>query len=294
MRADADRSEVKSLRSNLRVRVLVPTAILALLGIAAYAFAFSGTPGGSEEPLPPIQPPAAASSGKGTPGATLASWRKSANKICRTLNDDTAELATPQTQAELLILLPASLDMAQAAVVELRAVPAPKAQAKRIEKMLKQFDRFVAVQRKAVTTLQGNDAEGFSELTARAFAANDAGSEIARDLGAAQCAVGSTEDTDLAAALERNRIVVAVLYSPASSVDTLTIREARAGAALAGAGFVALNVYDTHEIAPVTSQYSVRESPSVLIFVRHHGAVSQFAGYLDRDTVAQAADNAAL
>ena len=285
---------MKSLRSNLRVRVLVPTAILALLGIAAYAFAFSGTPGGSEEPLPPIQPPAAASGGKGTPGATLASWRKSANKICRTLNDDTAELATPQTQAELLILLPASLDMAQAAVVELRAVPAPKAQAKRIEKMLKQFDRFVAVQRKAVTALQGNDAEGFSELTARAFAANDAGSEIARDLGAAQCAVGSTEDTDLAAALERNRIVVAVLYSPASSVDTLTIREARAGAALAGAGFVALNVYDTHEIAPVTSQYSVRESPSVLIFVRHHGAVSQFAGYLDRDTVAQAADNAAL
>ena len=32
----------------------------------------------------------------------------------------------------------------------------------------------------------------------------------------------------------------------------------------------------------------------MLIFVRHHGAVSQFAGYLDRDTVAQAADNAAL
>ena len=290
---DADRSEVKSLRSNLRVRVLVPTAILALLGIAVGAFAFSGTPGGSEGPLPPAQPPAAAG-GQGTPGATLAAWRKSTNKICRTLNADTAELATPQTQAELLILLPASLDMAQAAIVELRAVPAPKAQAKRIEKMLKQFDRFVAVQRKAVTALQGNDAEGFSELTARAFAANDAGSEIARDLGAAQCAVGSTEDTDLAEALERNRIVVAVLYSPASSVDTLTIREARAGAALAGVGFVALNVYDTHEIAPVTAQYAVRESPSVLIFVRHHGAVSQFAGYLDRETVAQAADNAAL
>lgn len=293
MRPDADRSEVKSLRSNLRVRVLVPTAILALLGVAVGAFAFSGTPGGSEEPLPPIQRPAAAG-GKGTPGVTLAAWSKSANKICRTLNADTAELATPQTQAELLVLLPASLDMAQAAVVELRAVPAPKKQAKRIEKMLKQFDRFVAVQRQAVTALQGNDAEGFSELTARAFAANDAGSEIARDLGAAQCAVGSTEDTDLAAALERNRIVVAVLYSPASSVDTLTIREARAGAALSGAGFVALNVYDTHEIAPVTAQYPVRESPSVLIFVRHHGAVSQFAGYLDRDTVAQAADNAAL
>jgi hypothetical protein len=32
----------------------------------------------------------------------------------------------------------------------------------------------------------------------------------------------------------------------------------------------------------------------VLVFVRNKGAVSQFAGYLDRETVAQAADNAAL
>jgi len=293
MRPDADRSEVKSLRSNLRVRVLVPTAVLALLGIGAGAFAFSGTPGGSDEPLPPIKRPAAQGA-TGTPGVTLAAWRKGANAICATLNDDTAELATPQSQAELLVLLPASLDMAQAAIVELRAVPAPKAKAKRIERMLRQFERFVSAERQAVTALQGNDPEAFSELTARAFAANDAGSAIARDLGAPKCAVGSTEDTELETALRRDRIVVAVLYSPGSSVDTMTIREARAGAALAGAGFVALNVYDTHEIAPVTAQYAVRESPSVLVFVRHRGAVSQFAGYLDRDTVAQAADNAAL
>jgi hypothetical protein len=289
MRPNADRDEVKSLRSNLRVRVLVPVAVLALLGVGFYAFAFSGTPGGGE-PLPPVKHQPAA----GGKGVTLAAWRKSANKICATLNADTAELATPQSQAELLTLLPASLDLADQAIVELRAVPAPKAQAKRIEKMLKQFERFASVQRKAVTALQGNDAGTFSKLTARAFAANDAGSAIAHDLGAAKCAVGSTEDSDLETELARHRVVVAVLYAPGANVDTLAVREARAGAALAGAGFVAVNVYDTHEIAPVTAQYAVRESPSILVFVRNRGAVKQFAGYLDRETVAQAADNASL
>jgi hypothetical protein len=293
MRPNADRDEVKSLRSNLRVRVLVPVAVLALLGVGFYAFALSGTPGGSGDPLPPVNHQPAAG-GKGTPGAKLAAWRKDANAICATLNADTAELATPQSQAELLVLLPASLDLADKAVAELKALPMPKAQAKRIEKMLKQFAKFTAVQRQAVTALQANDAAGFSKLTAKAFAANDAGSAIARELGARQCAVGSTADSDLETQLERHRVVVAVLYAPGSNLDTMAIREARAGAALAGAGFVALNVFDTDEIAPVTAQYPVRESPSVLVFVRNKGAVSQFAGYLDRETVAQAADNAAL
>ena len=36
------------MKSNLRLRVLIPTAVLALLGMAAFAFAFSGTP--EEEP----------------------------------------------------------------------------------------------------------------------------------------------------------------------------------------------------------------------------------------------------
>ena len=74
----------------------------------------------------------------------------------------------------------------------------------------------------------------------------------------------------------------------------MTLREARAGAALSGAGFVAVNVYDTHEIAPLAAQYAVRMAPSVFVFVRFKGAVSQFSGYLDRETVAQAADNATL
>ncbi len=276
------------------MRVLLPTALLALAGVGFGAFAFSGTPGGPDTPLPPLQPTPAAGGAKKDAGPKLAAWRKDANAICVTLNDDTAELPTPQSPADLQTLLPASLDLATAAIAELRAVPAPKAQAKTIARMLKKFERFVAVQREAVSKLSSGDTAGYATLTATAFAANDAGSRLARELGAPACARGSTDDTDLTQALRRHRVVVAVLYSPGASVDTMMIREARAGATLAAVGFVSVNVYDAHEVAPLAAQYAVREAPSVFVFVRSKGAVSQFAGYLDRETVAQAADNAAL
>jgi hypothetical protein len=276
------------LRSNLRPRVLLPTAILALGGIGFGAFAFSGTPGAGDEPLPPIVQPAE------EPSATLAAWRKGANGVCATLNHDTANLGTPQTQAELLQRLPASLTLAQGALKELEALPTPKAQRKAIKKMLKLFTQFVAKQQEALAALQAADTAEFARLTGEAFRANDRGNAIARDLGARQCAVGGTDDTKLARELEKNRVVVAVLYAPDSNVDTIAIREARAGASLAGAGFVAVNVFDPRAIAPLTAQYSVRTAPSVFVFARYKGAVSQFGGYVDRATVAQAADTAAL
>jgi hypothetical protein len=283
---------MSSLRSNLRPRVLLPTAILASLGIGVGAFAFSGTPGGGGGgALPPIVQPAKKSE---EPAATLAQWRKDANGICATLTHDTANLGTPQSQAELLQRLPASLQLAEAALQELEALPAPKAQRKEMVRMLKLFGRFVALEREAVAALQAADVTRFGELTAEAFAANDRGNAIARELGARRCAVGGTDDTKLARELKRKRVVVAVLYAPDSNVDSLTIREARAGASLSGAGFVAVNVYDAQAIAPLAAQYSVRAAPSVFVFARSKGAVSQFGGYVDREMVAQAADTAAL
>jgi hypothetical protein len=279
-----------SLRSNLRPRVLLPTAILALLGIGVGAFAFSGTPGG-DGPLPPIVQPAKEGE---EPAGTLADWRKGANGVCATLNHDTANLGTPQTQAELAQRLPASLELAGAALAELEALQTPKAERKKIKRMLTLFGQFVAMEQQAVTALQAADTAEFARLTGEAFRANDRGNAIARELGARQCAVGGTDDTELARTLKRKRVVVAVLYSPDSSVDTITIREARAGASLSGAGFVAVNVYDAKAIAPLAAQYAVRAAPSVFVFARYKGAVSRFGGYVDRETVAQAADTAAL
>ena len=265
-------------------------AILALLGVGFGAFAFTGTPGGVE-PLPPVAQPPVTKPAKET---SLASWAKGANRICRSLDAEARALGTPQTRNDLVQLLPQSLALAEGALVELRALAAPPAARPRIEQMLKRFDRFVALERAAVDSLAANDDAGFARLTGRAFAANDRGNEIARSLGAGRCAVGGTDDTSLTRELERHRIVVAVLYSPGANLDTLAVGEARSGAASAEAGFVAIDVYDTKEIAPVAAQYAVRGAPWVFVFVRNRGAVTRFDGWVDAETVAQAVDNARL
>ena len=51
---------------------------------------------------------------------------------------------------------------------------------------------------------------------------------------------------------------------------------------------------DTRSIALLASRYDVRDAPAVLVFARWRGAVNAIMGYADRETVAQAAENAAL
>jgi hypothetical protein len=104
----------------------------------------------------------------------------------------------------------------------------------------------------------------------------------------------------LAVALRSHRVVVAVLYAPSSSVDGLARDEARQGAALAGAGFVALDVSDNKVAAPLTALLTgagtaadrVLDDPAVVVFQRPKTLFIRFNGYTDRDTVAQAAENA--
>jgi hypothetical protein len=283
------------LRSNLRPRVLLPTAVLALLGVGVGAFAFSGTPAGGDEPLPPIVRPAATTEDAPSgPSSTRAAWARTANSICAAHNAELRLFPSPQTRNELLLLVPRTLDLSAAALVELKAVPRPRRHAARIGRMVSSFERFVALQRKAVEALAAGDAAAYAAQTGHAFAANDRGNRIARDLGVRACGAGGTDETELARELERHDVVVAVLYSPGASVDRLAIEEARAGAVLANAGFVAIDVFDPREIAPVAASYAVRGAPAVLVLRRAEGAVTQFDGYVDRETVAQAVDNASV
>ncbi len=282
---------MKSLRSNMRIRVLVPTAVLALLGVAVGAFAFSGTPSGGQEPLPVHKPAPAAAP---VADVKLSAWAKQANTICANLNDETAAIPVPQSRTELVTRLPLTLDAADKAIAELAQVPVPAADAKEVKLMLASYTRFVTVEREAVTALQAGDVAKFAELTGTAFRANDRGNTIARSLGADECAVGGTDDTELARQLDKHKVVVAVLYAPDAPLDRLAIAEARAGALLAGAGYVSVDVYDAKAIARLAAEYSIREAPTVLVLTRAKGAVSTFSGWVDRETVAQAADNAAV
>jgi hypothetical protein len=104
----------------------------------------------------------------------------------------------------------------------------------------------------------------------------------------------------LALALRSHPVVVAALYAPGASVDSVAREEARQGAALSGAAFVALNVSDNKVAAPLTSLLTgaataadrVLDDPAVLVFQRPKTLFVRFNGYTDRDTVAQAAVNA--
>jgi hypothetical protein len=78
--------------------------------------------------------------------------------------------------------------------------------------------------------------------------------------------------------------------------------EARQGAALSGSGFVALSVADNRVVSPLSALLAaaptpadrVPDGPAVLVFQRPKTLFVRFNGFVDRDTVAQAAANAAL
>lgn len=280
------------MKSNLRLRVLVPTALLALLGMAAFAFAFSGSPGEDAAPAPiaPHNPAPAAPADE----VKLADWAKQAQAICKELNATNSELKTPQSSAELLIVLPQSLTNAEQSLAELRALPAPASEQKRINKMLKHFDQFIALERQAIAAIQAGDIATYASYTGVAYAQNDKGSAIAIDLGAPACGANTSDDSELAKELDKHKLVVVVLYAPGAQLDTLSIEEARAGADMSGAGFVAIDVFDPSEIAVVAAAYPFRTAPSTIVFVRNKGVDSAFERYVDRETVAQAVDNASV
>jgi hypothetical protein len=104
----------------------------------------------------------------------------------------------------------------------------------------------------------------------------------------------------LAVALRAKPVVVVALYAPGAAVDLAARDEAQQGAERAGAGFAALDVSDNKVAAPLTSLLTgastaadrVLDDPAVLVFQAPKTLFVRFNGFTDRDTVAQAAENA--
>ena len=104
----------------------------------------------------------------------------------------------------------------------------------------------------------------------------------------------------LALALRANPVAVVALYAPGSSVDELARAEAEAGAKDAGVAFVQLDVSNERVAAPLTSLLTggasaadrVLDDPAVLVFTRPKTLYVRLSGWNDRDTVAQAVENA--
>lgn len=94
-------------------------------------------------------------------------------------------------------------------------------------------------------------------------------------------------------ALAKHKVVVVSLVIPGSHVDELAAGEAKAGAKLGGAGYLALNVLNERVAHAVLSKLDGLEEPSLLVLKRSGEVVLALEGFVDRETVAQAAANAA-
>lgn len=98
----------------------------------------------------------------------------------------------------------------------------------------------------------------------------------------------------IADALRAHPAVVVALYTPQGKIDPMGLAEAKQGAALARVGFVGVNVFNTRTAGPLMTKLGVvLRAPAVLIFRRSGDLSMRIDGFADRETVAQAALNAA-
>lgn len=119
-----------------------------------------------------------------------------------------------------------------------------------------------------------------------------------------QTIVGHPEISDkvpapLAAKLIDHEVVVVEFYNPGTPGDPViddreSHTEAIAGAGAAGAGFAAVDVNDEAQMQAVSTLLTATADPYLFIIDRAGDILFQRPGYLDRDTVAQAASNALI
>jgi hypothetical protein len=93
-------------------------------------------------------------------------------------------------------------------------------------------------------------------------------------------------------ALAADQVVVVGLYDPRAKIDGTALAEARAGAKLAGSSFVPIDVRG-RGVDSLNAKYGAVHDPAVLVLRPPDSLVVRIDGFADRDTVAQAADNAA-
>jgi hypothetical protein len=92
--------------------------------------------------------------------------------------------------------------------------------------------------------------------------------------------------------LRYDRVVVVSIFARPAQVDRQAVLEARAGAKVAGAGFVALNLYDEKSARSAESLVGTASPPAVLVVRRPGKVVNRLQGSPDSALVAQAAHNA--
>jgi hypothetical protein len=147
--------------------------------------------------------------------------------------------------------------------------------------------------KKSTTKLAAPKATTPKAATPKPVSPVPAAPKVPEQASAVIAALAAGVPTTIAKALGQHQVVVVSLYNPYSKVDAIAFAEARAGARLAGAGFVSLNVLSQAQVGKLTEQLGLLPDPGLLVYTRPGTLLARISGFVDKETVAQAAQNAA-
>jgi hypothetical protein len=293
------------MRQQLRLNVLIPVAVLGLLGAGFGAYAMGGAPGPEAVPAPPVTttapaaPAAPAQPATPKPGpVTAEAWATGANDLCTKAGLEEQVLGKPLSRKELIKSFARVDKYFRFFNPRLVALGWPQGKKAVVLELQRQYRQLAIIVRRTHKALQARQFLRAAALVEQEVPGPDPAKTF-RKLGANVCAADSrralrnAQATDsLEWMLLRYETVVVVFYSPKSSVDDEAVIEARAAALNTGAGFVAVNVKREAQVAALAIGYQVLDTPTVLVFRRGPSLRSHFSGIVDRITVAQAVTNA--
>lgn len=293
--------------SNFRLHVLLPIAVLGLLGIGVGAFAFGHRPlpgaSGPESPLPPL---ATTTSGQQpSSDQALVAWATKADAWCATVNTTLAKLEPPTTTDDLDLYLAKVVQIQDNAAAGFPKLGYPKGHKQAVLRLQRNLRQSALASHAAFRAVRSADQYGFARAIKRWGELDTNWDSQMKRLGALVCAAESADagsarsiakygsaGAALDAALLHKKVVVVLFYAPGDDYDTIQTRETRAGALDAKAGFLALDVTKNDEVAALASQFDVRTAPATIVFVRGPKVFYRVDGYADRQRVAQAASDA--
>ena len=292
--------------SQLRLQVVLPVAVLAILGLGVGAFALGKSPsaGGSGPPSAGATEPVTTTTQDTTsPGDA---WSTRTDVWCRHVNEQLALIDEPKSRTELLAFVSKVVRIEDSLPAKFRGFGWPPGKRSVVLGLRADLSRSVTASHAALAALRSgnltelNDAldrwrgsernwnRGMKQLGARACASHPIGAATSESIAKYGSAYAA-----LSAALLRHGVVVVLFYAPADDYDAIQTRETRAGALAAHAGFLALNVKKNNQVAALAAEYDIRDAPATVIFKRGPAVVYRVTGYMDRDAIAQAAANAA-
>lgn len=290
------------MRQQLRLRVLLPLAVLGLLGAGFAAYAFGQAPEPVATPLPAATTTTATPVAKQKAAGAVdrKAWVQEMDALCAQTEAAAGELSEPGTPKQVLAYLRAAVKTERASLPAIARLGWPRGDKDGALALHALAARNVAVLGSAAAELGANDLRGFRGAVDRGAALAARWNAAARRLGIRECVRASaasearkaSRTAGLEWALVEDRALVVLFYTPASGLDGTTVLEARSAALDVDAGFLAVNVKDNGEVSDLAEEYEVVGAPVVLVFVRGPKLAARFDRFADRETIAQAVENA--